>query len=633
MAKSYIYEKNIRAMRRFFPDLERIISENCGENGLVLETAASGVPTARLNGIYLHSARDPVREAGRLVGRSGAGAELIILLGFGLGYAAEAALALSPTPALVVIEKRPSILRAAFHCRDLSAIFDKRLVFVLGGNPAPIISAFRTDPEKTALIRNPALNAADAEFYREVERHIENWCTKDKVNEATLRRFGKRWVKNQAANLTAIRDLPGVNLLAGLFDFPVLLVAAGPSLNEIKGKLKTLTDRCIVVAVDTALRFLKREGLSPDFAVSVDPQFWNFRHLDRCLPSKTILIAESAVYPGVLHERHGGADFLCGSLYPLGSFIEARVGGKGRLGAGGSVASAAWDFAAALVCRAAAPTVFIAGLDLAFPGFTTHYKGAFFEENAHVTANRFLPAESKSFHALRDGAPFFAKSADGNTVLTDKRLSLYASWFENRLENAKNYRNSRLSGGGLAINGLKTAHVDDILALPVCRSAITDRIEQVVGGILEKWNDDDAVKTRAERYKAAYFTLVDKLKESLHTTRSVLHCINAFKHSQNSTSCGALLQTIDAANAALLESDVKSVAGFLLPAPVPPPPLDDGTDSIDGFLSITAKTYGDFAESLSFTLSAFPPPPSPPPPIKKSHGLTVNERRHSNTEA
>jgi hypothetical protein len=599
-----IYEKNIQALRRFFPDLERLISGAGCEDGLVVETAASGVPTARLNGIYLHSARDPVREAERLVGRSGAGAELIILLGFGLGYAAEAVLALSPTPVLVVVEKRPEILRAALHCRDLSGLFDKRLVFVLGGNPAPIISAFRTDPEKTALIRNPALNAADAEFYKEVERHIENWRTKDKVNEATLRRFGKRWVKNQAANLTAIRDLPGVNLLAGLFDFPVLLVAAGPSLNEISGKLKDLADRCIVVAVDTALRFLRREGLSPDFAVSVDPQFWNFRHLDRCLSSKTILITESAVYPGVLRERHGGADFLCGSLYPLGSFIEARVGGKGRLGAGGSVASAAWDFAAALVCRAAAPAVFIAGLDLAFPGFTTHYKGAFFEENAHVTATRFLPAETKSFHALRDGAPFFAKSADGNPVLTDKRLSLYASWFENRLRNAENYRNSRLSGDGLAINGLKTVHVDDILALPVCRPAITDRIEQVVSGILEKWKDEDAVKTRTEHYRAAYFTLVDKLEASLQTTRSVLRCISAFKHSQNSTSRGALLEKIDAANAAMLESEVKAVAGFLLPATAPPLPLEDGTDSIDGFLSITAKTYGDFAESLSFTLSA-----------------------------
>jgi hypothetical protein len=481
----------------------------------------------------------------------------------------------------------------------------------LGGDPAPVIAAFRTAPEKTALIRNPALNAADAEYYAEVERHIETWRAKDKVNEATLRRFGKRWVKNQAANFTAIRDLPGVNLLAGLFDFPVLLAAAGPSLDEISGKLKALADRCVVVAVDTALRFLKREGVRPDFAVSVDPQFWNFRHLDRCLSSKTILISESAVYPGVLRERTGGAAFLCGSLYPLGSFIEARVGDKGRLGSGGSVASAAWDFAAALVRCAASPAVFITGLDLAFPGFTTHYKGAFFEENAHVTANRFLPAETKSFHALRDGAPFFAKSADGNPVLTDKRLSLYASWFENRLRSAENYCNLRLSGGGLAINGLKTARVDDILALPISRPAITDRIERVISDVFEKWNDENEVKTRAERYKAAYSTLVAGLEDALHTAQSVLCCINTFQHSHGGMSFGELLQKIEAANATLLQSEVKAAAGFLLPATGPPLPPTDG---IDGFLSLTAKTYGDFAESLSFTLSALsgasPPPPS-----------------------
>ncbi|MDR0663300.1 MAG: DUF115 domain-containing protein [Spirochaetaceae bacterium] len=601
MAKPGVYEKNMRALRRFFPGLERIISGAEDESGLVVEMAASGVPTARLNGVYLHSARDPVREAQRLVARGGAGAELVVLLGFGLGYAVEAALALSPQPALVVIEKSPGILRAALQCRDLSGFFDKRLVFVLNDDPAPVISAFRVAPEKTALIRNPALTAADGEFYREVEHHIENWRTKDMVNEATLRRFGKRWVKNQAANLRAIRDLPGVELLSGLFDFPVLLVAAGPSLDRITGKLKALVGRCIVVAVDTALRFLEKEGVRPDFAVSVDPQFWNFRHLDRCLSSKTILITESAVYPGVLRERRGGgAAFLCGSLYPLGSFIEARASGKGRLGAGGSVASTAWDFAALLVRNAAAPAIFIAGLDLAFPGFATHYKGAFFEENAHVTANRFLPAETKSFHAQRGGAPFFAKSADGNPVLTDKRLSLYASWFENRLKSAKNYHNSRLSGDGLAINGLETICIDDILALPICRPAIEDRIERVMSGIFEKWNDEDARKTRAERYEAAYSALVTGLEEALSAARSVLRCISAFRRSGGGGIYdGELLQRIEAANAVLFQSEVKAVAGFLLPTAAEPPPHD-----MDGFISLTAKTYGDFAESLAFTLSA-----------------------------
>ncbi|MDR2097462.1 MAG: hypothetical protein LBP37_02980, partial [Spirochaetaceae bacterium] len=200
-----------------------------------------------------------------------------------------------------------------------------------------------------------------------------------------------------------------------------------------------------------------------------------------------------------------------------------------------------------------------------------------------------------------DGVPFFAKSADGNPVLTDKRLSLYASWFENQLSNVKNCATSRLSGGGLAIKGLKTVCVDDILALPVCRAAIKDRIQQVTSDIFEKWNAAEAHKTRAARYETAYSALVDGLHEALNTAQSVLRGINGFEHTRYGVPrLDTLLKQIEAANAALLQSEIKDAAGFLLPASAPAPQTDD----IDGFLSLTKKTYRDFAESLSFTLSA-----------------------------
>jgi hypothetical protein len=613
MTQFDVYAKNMTALQRFFPVLEQKLSETAAED-IVIETAASGEATARFDGRYLHSARDPVREARRLAAAAAANAAgsaaetAFVLLGFGLGYTAEAAADLSPQSLIIVVEKRPGILRAAFQCRDLSGLLAKRVIFVLGDDSAAINTALRTAPKKLSIIRNSAVQAADCEFYREVERNIENWRTKEKVNEATLRRFGKRWIKNQAANLEAIRDLPGVGLLAGQFDFPVLLLAAGPTLSGLKGKIAALKDRCIIVAVDTALRFLMYEDAAPDaapnpapdFVVSVDPQYWNTRHIDRCLPEESVLIAESAVYPAVLRGRTAGRTFLCGSLYPLGSFIEARTGAKGRLGSGGSVASAAWDFSAALISRAAAPSIFIAGLDLAFPALATHYKGALFEESAHITANRFLPAETKSFHALQDAAPFFAKDADGNRVLTDTRLNLYASWFENRLANINNYRNSRLSSGGLAIKGLETVKIEDVLALPPCRAAIKSRIKQVLDDIFQKWNSKTEAKARALRYKTACTALVNGLEAAAQTARSVLSEISAFErcnHFGDLSKEAALLKKIRPLNDSLLESEIKSIAGFLLPAPSAAAP----PDNFKQYLSITRKIYTDMLESLSFT--------------------------------
>ncbi|MDR1256430.1 MAG: DUF115 domain-containing protein, partial [Spirochaetaceae bacterium] len=579
---------------------------------------ASGEPTARLAGRYLHSARDPKREAARLVtasartdtAESAAELRVFVLLGFGLGYTAEAAAALPSNPLVIVVEKRPELLRAAFECRDLSHLFDKRLVFVLGGDPSAVMAALPADGGQVAVIRNPAVTAPDTDFYDEALRHIGNWRTKEEVNAATLRRFGKRWIRNQAANMEAVRDLPGVGRLAGLFDFPVLLVAAGPSLDDLGGKLKSLWERCIVVAVDTALRFMRREGIWPDFAVSADPQFWNARHLDRCLPAESVLVTEAAVYPSALGYRRGaGRTFLCGSLYSLSGFIEERVDTKGRLGAGGSVASSAWDFAASLVCRAPSPTIFVAGLDLAFPRMATHYKGAVFEERAHAASSRFVPVETQSFHALRDGQPFFAPAADGGLVLTDKRLNLYASWFENRAKTVKNYNNSRLSGGGLAIKGIKTASVDEILALPPCRSAISSRIAQVLTGIFQEWDDKTEREARFRRYEAANTALVEGLKSALNTARSVMRDIEAievtrpFEHSvrlPDGRNKDFLTGKIAAANDALHQSGVLAEACFLLQTACLPSPDGD----TDEFLRLAAKFYGDLADSADFTLSA-----------------------------
>jgi hypothetical protein len=620
MTQIDVYAKNKAALLRFFPALEQKMAETAAEN-IIIETAASGELTARLDGRYLHSARDPAREARRLVsagsdhGGNSAGNDAggniaagviaegaFLLLGFGLGYAAEAAAAVSPRSLIIIVEKRPSLLRAAFECRDLSGLLEKRVMFVLGDDSAAINAALRAAPKKLTFIRNPALQAADGVFYGEVERRIENWRSKEMVNEATLHRFGKRWIKNQAANLQAICELPGTGLLAGQFDFPVLLLAAGPSLNALSGKMAAIKERCIVVAVDTALRFLKQENTSPDFVVSVDPQYWNARHLDRCLPEESVLIAESAVYPSALRGRSALRTFLCGSLYPLGAFIEARTGAKGRLGAGGSVASTAWDFAAALAGRAAASSpIFIAGLDFAFPNFETHYKGALFEEIAHITANRFAPAEGKSFHVLRDGVPFFARSADGNCVLTDKRLSLYASWFENRLENVGNCRSLRFSGGGLAIKGMEMVGIEGVLALPSCRPAVAECIERVLGGIFRVWNDKAEVEARAERYRVARVALVDGLEAASRTVWSVLSEISVFECSGclgDVRKEAALVNRIRVLNDVLLKSDVISIAGFLFDAPGEVSPDDFGL-----YLTAVHRVYGDLSRSLNFTRS------------------------------
>jgi hypothetical protein len=315
-------------------------------------------------------------------------------------------------------------------------------------------------------------------------------------------------------------------------------------------------------------------GVNPDFVLVVDPQFWNSRHLDRTAAARTCLIAESAVYPPVLRHPFKGI-FLCGSLFPLGRFIEDRVDPKGELGAGGSVATTAWDFARILGTNA----VWIAGLDLSFPGLKTHFKGAVFEERAHAESHRRRPAETSSVKALRDGQPFRGNAAGGGPVLTDRRLSLYAAWFENRFRQFPQVRSRRIFSGGLEIRGLENGAVEELLTLPERREEIERRLEAAVSRIREIYFDEKNRKIRNRRYEEARNALLAGLKTIRDTAAGGLRIAEraleetgcgknpggAFDLPQSLAEQERVLKKLDEVNRNIVRSEVKDVAGFLFP--------------------------------------------------------------------
>ncbi|MDR1637655.1 MAG: DUF115 domain-containing protein [Treponema sp.] len=649
-------------LSRFFPGLAEELAKPGGGTGgealggekpqereLRVETAASRSPTLVFRGRYVHSARDPVREARRLAETlplsgpaAGAGGPVVIL-GFGLGYTAEAAAERAPGRPLVVVERRREILKKALETRNLDRFLsENRIVFVVGGSGGAVSGALSlfAGPGGTGappeILKNRALTDLDADWYAGVEGRIRAWTSRDEVNAATLRRFGKRWVRNLARNLEAIRDVPGIGGLEGLLaggagsngedpagnappGIPVFLAAAGPSLDLAGPLLKEIRKRCVIVAVDTSLRFILSRGIDPDFAVVVDPQYWNARHLDRSAAGRTWLIAESAVYPPVLRHPFRGS-FLCRSLFPLGRFIEDRVDPKGALGAGGSVATSAWDFARLL----GAPAVWIGGLDLSFPGLKTHFRGALFETRSHAESGRRLPAETWSVRALRDGQPLTAPAAGGGEVLTDRRLSLYAAWFENRFREYPATRGYSLSPGGLAIPGLELASPEALLSLPERRKEIDQRLEKIEA-VRRDFFSPEKARTRAERYELAESRLLEGLEEIAREARNAAslarQALGPGKGAPEGEGGGKsparglgraererLLGKLDASLGAIRKSEVKDVAGFLFPPREAGRAEGNAGDAAGDpgpfvrYLESSAGMYRDLAEAAEYQL-------------------------------
>jgi Arc/MetJ family transcription regulator len=571
------WDSNRAIIKEKFPGLLKQLNKPWHEGDIHIETAASGDPTLIIQNISIHSRRDPKREGQRLAATLN-GTGPIIILGFGLGYAAEGALEktrLSPASVsrpIIIVERHAAVLRKALEIRNLHTFLSANpLIFVLGGSEDGLTGVlqfcethFPNGKAPLEFIRNHGLMQLDADWYAGVERHIRTWTSKDAVNLATLRRFGIRWVRNGARNLEAIRDLPGIDHLAGTVapNIPTFLAAAGPSLDRIAGILPDIRERCVVVAVDTALRLFAAAGVDPDFAVVVDPQYWNARHLDHISLPKTRLIAESTVYPPVLRHPCAGI-FLCASLYPLGRFIEARLEPKGRLAAGGSVATTAWDFARIL----GSSSIWIAGLDLAFPGFKTHFKGARFEEQALLESSRFNPGETRSFRALRDGNPFWAAAADGSRVLTDQRLALYASWFETRFHGTPGLKNYRMYGEGLALSGLITSSPEALLALPIRRPAIDRYLGKAFSHVQNRFMRPEHVQERRATYDAALKELLEGLTTFKSLADAALEILGS-PHKSNSPEpqdASLFRKNLDAIAGEIAASPVKAIVDFLVP--------------------------------------------------------------------
>ncbi len=472
-------ERNIISIQHSHPLLFEKLSEIKTEStGITVAPSSSGEITARLHGKFIHSSRNPVQEAKNIVSHHLTPCiTTCIIEGFGLGYYAEEILHTSTSIQVVIIDPSPERFKKALETRDLHAVLSSPQVKLLVGENPEVLSTLlsRTGPGEIAVIRNRTLYMEDSVYYREAEGYISRYTARKQVNEATLKRFGQIWIRNLIYNMNILPESGALQDLENLFThIPVLLLAAGPSLTTVLPLLAELKEKFVLIAVDTVSEALVQYGITPDFLIVIDPQYWNTRHVDRIDMSKTILVSEASTYPSVFRKNHRLL-YLSGSLFPLGQFMETFTGFRKRLGAGGSVSTSAWDFCHLI---SSAP-VYCAGLDLGFPDKETHYRGSFFEERTHILSSRLNPAAQQAFSALHSAFPFPVENNEGGVTLTDQRLVVYKQWFEERIEQSPERITYTLSPKGVKIKGITFLPVENLLHFPHKRDTIDAQIKKL----------------------------------------------------------------------------------------------------------------------------------------------------------
>ncbi len=513
----------------------------------IRSVARSGDPTLSVNGVALHSTVSPAREAQRLAearNEQVPGVDCFVVFGCGLGYLVNALLELRPDVPVVVVEPAPDlVLETAAFVPDVPFWGSDEL-------PQLLRTMQESDVRVPALVAGRAFQHLFPDQWRLVRESIESYVERTRVNRNTIRRFGRTWVRNILR--TAAAGVPVISLEAlrdAFAGIPALVCGAGPTLERILPALPDIARRTVVISVETAAARVSSAGVVPDFVVTVDPQYWNTRHVDNLPERSPILVTEPAANPRSLR-LWSGTVALAESVFPLGREIWGAADARSRLGAGGSVATSAWDLARFV----GAPEVYLSGVDLGFPGNATHCRGTFYDDYVRTLAVRTRPAESYKHRLLGDASPQAVRAAGGGEVLSDRRMHVYRAWFEDQLESGRAPTTYLTAKESSAIKG---AHFADLADASI-RSSLKDVRDEIDRrrAALDNYAERMGLRTGVfEELTSVIVRIEERARRSVDVCDEIVR--------RGSADAGDL-RRVDALDAQLLADERRHIAGFLL---------------------------------------------------------------------
>lgn len=409
--------------------------------------------------IFLHSAYDPEKEAETLIKEIEKDLDLAFIFGIGAGYLINALKKLNV--AIAVIEPSIKFFNLLIDNFKLDKILEDNITFFIGGDDIEDIEKFisltNTKKVKFFITRSySVLFNEEALFY---QQKVLSIVDKKIININTISRFDKLWAYNIASNVVEISTRYGVNKFFNKYkNIPAVIVSAGPSLEKNITKLKEMKNKALIIAVDTAMKPLYSRNISPHFVITIDPQKKNSKYFRNVNFKDSVLIAESSVDKEAIDSFNGEIYFI-NSIFPLAKYFMESLGNRGDITTGGSVSTAAYDFA----IKVGANPIIMVGLDLSFPNYQTHIKGSYHEENFFTEIYKLDSYDSRIYKVLIGGNLREEKNIYNEKVWTDSRFDMYKNWFEEQCIKNNKIKFYNATEGGITINGMDNIKLEELI--------------------------------------------------------------------------------------------------------------------------------------------------------------------------
>lgn len=374
--------------------------------------------------IPLHDPEDPWKEAKRLT-ENVPDKTFLLVLGLGLGYHID--LLQKKGCKVLVFEPSKEIVEI---CKKEGVISNWKNIIVLSDEEA--LKSALESMESVPVLVHPGSARIYGKLFKKLIADIQKILWMKETSKKTLKKFERHRLLNKKINLSKKYRKLKIKKL----NVPVLIAGAGPSLQWLlkREDAKQLLQRCVFLAVDTALPALRKRNLEPDAVVSVDPQPDNALHLTGW--RKTVL-AEVGAFPSFENPVLFQSESPAWKDLPF-------------LPAGGNVSYAAVEIALEMKAN----PLILTGVDFEIKS-EPYCEGTVYEDRWVTTCNAFLNYTTLKFLA-----------SSGKKEL----LEMYSSFMESKLKGKNVFK----TGGRLCIPFFGENEVEKIKKLPLLNKEEAD---------------------------------------------------------------------------------------------------------------------------------------------------------------
>ncbi|NQX61924.1 motility associated factor glycosyltransferase family protein [Paenibacillus qinlingensis] len=525
-----IYEKNLNKLKDKFPAVYNALlnlSSKYKLSEMQVSMAKDGNPTlaVEVNGnmMQLLSKYNPVVEAEQFVAsiESTSDYRHVVFFGCGLGYHIEMFNKKHPDLSYTILEPFPDLFHEYIKCRLLDQLsFSKLKDIFLLYEEADISNYLRyivdTYHGGSVLVIHPAYSRLFPEITQQVNKQYKESFS-NKIQSIQINAtYEKRWVVNSLINFPTILQTPDIMIdtKETFNDKPVVLVAAGPSLEEELDNLRYIKENKLayIFSVGTAINGLLAYGIYPDAACTYDPSPLNLKVFEKVIEQdiKSIpLIYGSSVAHEVVNQYPGPKLHMLTSQDTISSFLIKSITGEpvNLVNDAASISIITTQLLQTLNCS----LIVLVGQNFAYKNNQIYSKSSLVIEDSVDVGNALETAIS-------------VPSVTGGEVYTNKDWSQMRIQMESLISRRPDLKVINTTNGGARISHTTYCSLKDVIETEL-------KVPVVQADWYTKRHDSydlDNVKFKINKMSYSYKVLLKELDEVVENLRKIDKAINKY---------------------------------------------------------------------------------------------------------